>query len=711
MGEVWLAEQKQPVRRRVALKLIKAGMDSREIVLRFESERQALALMDHPAIAKVYDAGTTSQGGPYFVMEYVAGVPISEFCDTHRLPMRERLELFIHVCEGVQHAHQKAIIHRDLKPSNILVSEVDGRPAPKIIDFGVAKALSQRLTDQTMFTRVGSIVGTPEYMSPEQASSGGEDIDTRSDVYSLGVILFELLVGVRPLDFSKSTYFELVRKLREEDTPKPSTRSRSLGGDTTLTARNRRVEPSALTKQLRGDLDCITLKCLEKDRARRYGSPSELSADITRYLENQPVLATSPSTFYRFRKFSQRNRTLLFSIAALALVLVAGTVISLVQAARAKKAERAATVQRDRADSEMARAEAISDFLQNDLLAQAGADGQQDPDATPDPNVKVRTLVDRAAAKVGKKLAGKSSLEAELRITLGNTYRSLGLMPEAEQQLRIGYELSKTSLGADSPQTLDALQDLAALESDGGKLIEATRHSEIAFEGERRLRGPDARETIVAMQGLAVEYLNAGKTAQAEPLLLRALQAQIKSPGYDNPRTLDTSDSLVALYLQTGRFDEAEKLLERGLLSYRKVYGPEHPNTQRELFGLVRVMYSRGEYERAEPLAYSVNESNRRLLGQDHFKTLSSSQMLAKIYLEEGKTAQALSLVLNNVSRYTRTLGDTSRETLIALELLAAVYERDRNYSKAEPLLRQVVNGFGTGASQDAIFANQLPGK
>ena len=222
MGEVWLAEQREPVRRRVALKLIKAGMDTREVVARFESERQALALMDHPAIAKVHDAGSTPQGRPYFVMEYVAGVPITEYCDNHKLTTRERLELFTHVCEGVQHAHQKAIIHRDLKPSNILVSEVDGRPAPKIIDFGVSKALSQRLTQETMFTRVGAIIGTPEYMSPEQANSAGEDIDTRSDVYSLGVILYELLVGAPPLDLKKSGYHELIRKLREEDAPSPA---------------------------------------------------------------------------------------------------------------------------------------------------------------------------------------------------------------------------------------------------------------------------------------------------------------------------------------------------------------------------------------------------------------------------------------------------------------------------------------------------------
>src|SRR5271156_4612921 len=219
MGEVWLAEQKQPVRRRVAMKLIKAGMDTREVVARFESERQALALMDHPAIPKVFDAGSTSEGRPYFVMEYVAGIPITAYCDKHRLTIRQRMELFILVCEGVQHAHQKAIIHRDLKPSNILVAEVDGKPMPRIIDFGVAKATSQKLGAGTMYTRVGTIVGTVDYMSPEQADSAGEDIDTRTDVYSLGVVLYELLVGALPLNFEKLAYDELLRRLREQDAP------------------------------------------------------------------------------------------------------------------------------------------------------------------------------------------------------------------------------------------------------------------------------------------------------------------------------------------------------------------------------------------------------------------------------------------------------------------------------------------------------------
>jgi WD40 repeat protein/serine/threonine protein kinase len=348
MGEVWLAEQRTPVRRRVALKLIKAGMDTREVVTRFESERQALALMDHPAIAKVFEAGSTPQGRPYFAMEYVRGMAITDYCDKHKLTTKERLELFAHVCEGVQHAHQKAIIHRDLKPSNILVSEVDGRHMPKIIDFGIAKATAQRLTADTVFTRMGTVIGTPEYMSPEQAGTAAEDIDTRADVYSLGVILYELLAGALPLDYRKLAFHEILRRLREEDAPRPSARLRTLGEQSAEIARNRRAEPKTLSRQLRGDLDSIALKALEKDRARRYGSPADLAADIQRYLEHKPISAGPASVAYRTRKFAARYRWWVTVAAAFVTMLVIGIVVSTREALRAnRERDRAVAAERE----------------------------------------------------------------------------------------------------------------------------------------------------------------------------------------------------------------------------------------------------------------------------------------------------------------------------------------------------------------------------
>ena len=317
------AEQLAPVRRKVALKLIKWGMDTKQVVARFESERQALALMSHPHIANVYDAGATERGRPYFVMEFVPGVPITQYCDTHRLSIRERLALFIEVCHGVQHAHHKGIIHRDIKPSNVLVTLQDDRPSPKIIDFGIAKATSQRLTEHTIATQLGQLVGTPEYMSPEQAEMSNLDIDTRTDVYSLGVLLYELLVGAQPFDgkaLRAGGISEIQRRLREEEPPKPSTRASSLGELAHTSASNRRLHVEKFSRALRGDLDRITMKALEKDRNRRYETPNDLGADLTRFLNHQPVRARSPSFRYRTTKFIRRNR---LSVAAGVVVLTA----------------------------------------------------------------------------------------------------------------------------------------------------------------------------------------------------------------------------------------------------------------------------------------------------------------------------------------------------------------------------------------------------
>jgi len=342
-GTVFMAEQLEPVQRKVALKVIKPGMDSREILARFEAERQALALMDHPNIARVLDGGTTASRRPYFVMELVKGIPITDYCDQASLSTRERLELFIKVCRAVQHAHQKGIIHRDLKPSNVLVTLHDGEPVPKVIDFGVAKALGQKLTEKTLFTRFEQMLGTPAYMSPEQAALGGLDIDTRSDIYSLGVLLYELLTGVTPLDketLRKSAMDEIRRIILEADPPRPSTRLRTMGGRLTAVARCRNAEPAALPRAVRGDLDWITMKCLEKDRQRRYETVNGLARDIERHLNNEPVAAQPPSRLYEFQKTVRRHKVGFAATAAVIVALTVGVVVSTWQALRAKRAER-----------------------------------------------------------------------------------------------------------------------------------------------------------------------------------------------------------------------------------------------------------------------------------------------------------------------------------------------------------------------------------
>jgi serine/threonine protein kinase len=330
-GLVFVAAQHHPVRRKVALKIIKPGMDTRDVIARFEAERQALALMDHPNIAKVFDAGATESGRPYFVMELVHGVPITEYCDQNRLSPRQRLELFLSLCHAIQHAHQKGIIHRDVKPTNVMVTLHDGRPVVKVIDFGVAKALRQQLTDRTIYTQFAQMLGTPLYMSPEQAEMSGLDIDTRSDIYSLGVLMYELLTGTTPLDrtrISKAAALEIRRILSDEEPPKPSTRLSQSGDQLTSIAAQRNMEPTSLSRLIRGDLDWIVMKCLEKDRNRRYETASSLASDIENYLHDEPVVACPPSATYRLRKFARRNKVAVVAAAAILASLTIGAGIS-----------------------------------------------------------------------------------------------------------------------------------------------------------------------------------------------------------------------------------------------------------------------------------------------------------------------------------------------------------------------------------------------
>jgi tetratricopeptide (TPR) repeat protein len=674
MGEVWLAEQEEPVRRRVALKLVKAGMNTRDVLARFESERQALALMNHPAIAKVFDAGSTPQGVPYFVMEYVAGVPITVYCDNHRLSTRGRLELFIHVCEGVQHAHQKAIIHRDLKPSNILVAEVDGRPAPKIIDFGVAKALTQRLTADTMFTRVGALVGTPEYMSPEQANTSGEDIDTRTDVYSLGILLYELLAGVPPIDLRKIAFEEFLRRLRDEEPPKPSTRIRTQAPATSSElARKRRTETMALVKQMRGDLDSIALKALEKDRLRRYGSPSDFAADIGRYLRNEPVLAVPPSAAYRACKFARRNRAALVTAAAFLLVLILATGISIRQSIRANR--------------EAAVAQAVNDFLQNDLLGQASAANQSRPGAKPVPDLKVRTVLDRAAQRITGKFDRQPEVEAAVRDTIGQTYRDLGLYPEARKQLDRALELYRRVLGAKNPKTLKTIRRIGRTAELQGKYSEAEALYSQALEAQRRVLGPENPDTLDSLGGLANVYRLQGKHVEAATLLSQILEIRRRLLGPEHPDTLVSIHNLANAYNAQGKYAQAEPLYSQALEIWRRASGPEDPRTLGATYNLAIVYLQQNKYGQAEGLASQVLEIRRRVLGSGHPDTLSSMGVLASAFLGQGKYAQAEALYSETLEAQSRVLGSEHPNTLMTMNNLADLYAAEGKYAQAEALL------------------------
>jgi serine/threonine protein kinase/tetratricopeptide (TPR) repeat protein len=493
MGEVWVADQLDPIRRRVALKVIKAGMDSRSVLARFEAERQALALMDHPNIARVLDAGATADGRPYFAMELVKGTPITEFCDARKLSPRERLELFVPVCQAIQHAHQKGIIHRDIKPSNVLVALHDERPVPKVIDFGVAKAIGQQLTEKTLYTGFGALVGTPAYMAPEQATFNQLDVDTRADVYALGVLLYELLAGSPPFEpqrLKTAALDEVLRLVREEEPPRPSQRLSTSEARASIAA-VRQSDPDKLTRLVRGELDWIVMKALEKDRSRRYETATGFAADVQRYLAGEAVQAVPPSAGYRLRKFARKNRGPVLASALVALVLVggtAGTAVGLVQADRARRAEadqraaaerdrdekeqaRAAAVaeqqraerEKARADDETAIAKAVNDFLLEDLLKPASWGPRALNSAAPDPNVTVRALMERAEQRVGDRFRDRPLIEATIREIIARSYFLTDRrQPErAIANLARAADLKAAHFGPAHPKTLLARMEVA----------------------------------------------------------------------------------------------------------------------------------------------------------------------------------------------------------------------------------------------------------
>jgi eukaryotic-like serine/threonine-protein kinase len=680
MGQVWLAEQTAPLQRRVALKLIRWGMYDDTLLHRFQAERQSLAVMDHPSIAKVFDAGATQEGQPYFVMEYVAGVVITDYCDLKKLKIHDRLELFVKVCEGVQHAHQKTIIHRDLKPANILVVEIDGKPVPRIIDFGLAKATNTGIGGESLHTRLGSFVGTPGYMSPEQCDPATQDVDTRTDVYSLGVVLYVLLAGNLPFDtheWKNKPLDEMLRRLREEDPPRPSTKISTDRDTSSATAEARGTEPRQLVSVLSGDLDCITMKAVEKDRARRYSTPSDLAADIRRYLNNEAVLAVPPSPAYRARKLARRYRTALITACAFGLVLIAAAVIIIRQSMRANR--------------EAAVAAAVSDFLQNDLLAQASAATQSGPSAKPDPDLKVRTALDRAAERIEGKFAKQPDVEAAIRNTIGQTYTDLGIYRDAGKQLERALDLRRRVLGPEHPDTLKSMNSLAVVYWYGGKYPQAEDLHRQTLEIKRRVLGPEHPDTLRSMNGLAAVYVDEGKYPQAEALHSQTLEIRRRVLGPEHPDTLMSMNNLAVVYYYEGKYPQAEALDSQILEIRHQVLGPEHPNTLMSMHNLALVYNSEGKYPQAEALYNRTLEIQRRVLGPEHPGTLITMANLGLVYDSEGKYAQAEALDRQTLELKRRVLGPEHPDTLMSMNNLGVVYDDEGKYAQAEALDSQTL--------------------
>lgn len=752
-GSVWMAEQSEPVRRRVALKILKLGMDTKAVVARFEAERQALALMDHASIAKVFDGGATASGRPYFVMELVKGVPITSYCDDARLGLRERLALFAEVCAALQHAHHKGVIHRDVKPSNVLVTLQDGRALPKVIDFGIAKATGAELTEKTLFTGFHQMLGTPDYMAPEQAH-GGIDIDTRADVYSLGVLLYELLTGCKPLDLRAASgggLAEVVRTIREQQPAKPSTRASTGGEFGDRAGVQRALAPRELSERLRGDLDWIVLKALEKDRARRYDTASALANDVERYLRDEPVLATPPSVRYLLAKYVRRHKGAVAAAAAIVIVLLAGIAASTAFALRAEKrreeaskargeadvarknaedaAERASKAEREAQQRaaeleqvvafqerqfEVIDAESVGLRIRESLGQQRRANAARtgaDPAAVAAEVAKLQaelrganlttTAVDALESSIfepsrraiDEQFASQPLVRAALLERLAAALANLGRFDAASEHLAEVVALRERELGPEHVLTLDARLKFLALDRSAlPPEVRAARLDEIASDA-RRLFGADHDLELDALAARATHCSYENDHAQSGQLFRLALEGWQRRGLEDDARALDTQSNLGTELIQLGRVEEGASELEAALAGFRRVFGERDRGTLPAMHSLGTAWMSLGRTDDALSLLRAGLDIARAVYGDDHTVTLGLIDNLAGNLTNLGRVEDAEPLFVELVERLRRVPGTGDVELHHALARFGRLRSAQRRYEDAMPLLREAYDG------------------
>jgi serine/threonine protein kinase/Tfp pilus assembly protein PilF len=697
-GVVFVAEQEEPIRRRVALKVVKPGMDTKSVIARFEAERQALALMDHPNIAHVFDAGATQSGRPYFVMELVRGVKITEYCDQKSLSIHQRLDLFIKVCEAVQHAHQKGIIHRDIKPSNVLVStDADGSPLPKVIDFGIAKATtSLRLTEKTLFTAFEMLIGTPAYMSPEQALLTSVDVDTRTDIYSLGVLLYELLTGTTPFDskeLAKVGLDEIRRIITSQEPVRPSTRLKTrLAGDPKAMFDPQRADPSKLVNDFSSDLDWIVMKALEKDRARRYATARELALDVQRNLTGEAVSARPPNRIYKFRKIVLRNKLLFAGISVVAALFIASFILISASLTKERQARRDALNALGRAEREErtalregVKSKLVTAFLK-EMLESVDPSIARGQDAT-----MLHSILDLTAERIGNELRNEPEVEVDLRSLLGRVYMAIGDFNRAEEMYSTALAINRKLHGPDSPETAGSLHNMGLVFVSRGKWSGAAAYLEEALAVRRRHLGSTSAEVADSLGSLAEFYTQQGRIDEAEKLCREGLAIRTARFGDNGLKVAESLRNLGIILGGRGLWQEAEATERTVLEICRKHYKPDDPRIALALTDVAWATGGTGNLIEAESLERAALDMRRRILAPKHPDIAKSLYLVGDRLRQRYKFSEAYPYLNEALAMQREKLPEDNPNILDTLHSLADTLNQDGKLEESEKMHRQAI--------------------